>query len=218
MPYQSAPSLLRRWLAGLLALMIGLGPLASPAYAALTPLADEPINIKNQAKPNIILTVDDSTSMLYDFLPDYVASNKYCRDAHGRDEHVLRLQRLAGQHRSRRAVRLAAVHLGTAACDAARRRRIRPTRPAPAQCRPRFSPQLFSNSGPGAGCNRRRYFPIRRAAPAASRPAPRREWVDLSGRVRARRRRAAVRILVVVAGARAQQRAQPHVLQPAAHL
>src|SRR5664279_5901255 len=76
MPYQSTSSLLRRWLAGLLALMIGLGPLATPAYAALTPLADEPLNIKNQAKPNIVLTVDDSTSMLYDFLPDYVASNK----------------------------------------------------------------------------------------------------------------------------------------------
>ena len=112
MPYQSAPSLLRRWLAGLLALMIGLGPLASPAYAALTPLADEPINIKNQAKPNIILTVDDSTSMLYDFLPDYVASNKYCRDRTGA------MNTSCGYSGSpintgRRPIRFAPVHMGT---------------------------------------------------------------------------------------------------------
>ena len=72
----------RRWLAGLLAVMIGLGPLATPGYAALTLLADQPLNVQNQAKPNIMLTVDDSTSMLYDFLPDS-AILKYCRDATG---------------------------------------------------------------------------------------------------------------------------------------
>ncbi len=83
MRYQPVPPLVRRWLAALLSLLLGLGPLATPAYAGLTPLADEPINIKNQAKPNIILTVDDSTSMLYDFLPDYVVGSKFCRDATG---------------------------------------------------------------------------------------------------------------------------------------
>jgi len=67
MAYNLMPPLLRRWLAGVLAVMLGLGPLA-PAYAALTPLADEPLAVKNSAKPNIVLTVDDSTSMLFDFL------------------------------------------------------------------------------------------------------------------------------------------------------
>ena len=68
MAYNLMPPLFRRWLAGVLAVMLGLGPLA-PAYAALTPLADEPLAVKNSAKPNIVLTVDDSTSMLFDFLP-----------------------------------------------------------------------------------------------------------------------------------------------------
>src|SRR6266498_1972849 len=76
------PPLLRRWLAGVLAVLIGLGPLATPAYSALIPLADEPLNAKTSAHPNIILTVDDSTSMLFDFLPDYVVS-AYCRNGTG---------------------------------------------------------------------------------------------------------------------------------------
>jgi hypothetical protein len=83
MLYQPVPPLVRRALAALLAVLIGLGPLATPAYAALTPLADEPLNIKNQAKPNIVLTVDDSTSMLFDFLPDYVVTGAYCRNGLG---------------------------------------------------------------------------------------------------------------------------------------
>ncbi|TMH60822.1 MAG: hypothetical protein E6H55_10835 [Betaproteobacteria bacterium] len=81
MAYNLMPPLFRRWLAGVLAVMLGLGPLA-PAYAALTPLADEPLAVKNSAKPNIVLTVDDSTSMLFDFLPDYVVS-AYCRGGTG---------------------------------------------------------------------------------------------------------------------------------------
>src|SRR6266542_2276090 len=83
MAYHSMPPLLRRWLAGVLAAQLGLGPLATPAYAALTPLADEPLNVKNSSKPNIVLTVDDSTSMLFDFLPDYVIG-AYCRDGSGK--------------------------------------------------------------------------------------------------------------------------------------
>src|SRR5512135_902506 len=82
MAYKLMPPLIRRWLAGVLAVLIGLGPLATPAYAALIPLADEPLNVKNSAQPNIVLTVDDSTSMLFDFLPDYVAST-YCRGGTG---------------------------------------------------------------------------------------------------------------------------------------
>jgi hypothetical protein len=73
----------RRWLAGVLAGLLGLGPLATPSYAALTLLADQPLNAQNQAKPNIVLTVDDSTSMLFDFLPDSVVTEKYCRGMNG---------------------------------------------------------------------------------------------------------------------------------------
>ena len=82
MIHHPMPPPLRRWLAGVLAVLIGLGPLATPAYAALTPLGDEPLAVKSSAKPNIVLTVDDSTSMLFDFLPDYVVST-YCRGATG---------------------------------------------------------------------------------------------------------------------------------------
>ena len=84
MPYQPVPPLVRRWLAACFRCCWASGPLATPAYAGLTPLADEPINIKNQAKPNIILTVDDSTSMLYDFLPDYVVSRSTAATAPAR--------------------------------------------------------------------------------------------------------------------------------------
>src|SRR5665213_254563 len=66
------PSRLNRILAASLAFFVGLGPVATPTYAALTALADEPINVKNSSKPNIVMTIDDSTSMFYDFLPDYV--------------------------------------------------------------------------------------------------------------------------------------------------
>jgi len=73
----------RRWIAGVLAVLIGLGPLATPTYAALTLLADEPLNVQNKAQPNIMLTIDDSTSMLFDFLPDGVVGT-YCRDITGK--------------------------------------------------------------------------------------------------------------------------------------
>jgi hypothetical protein len=61
-----------RWVAGIVAVMMGLGPLATPGYAAQTLLADQPLNVQNQAKPNIMLTVDDSTSMRDDYLADSV--------------------------------------------------------------------------------------------------------------------------------------------------
>src|ERR1700736_4985338 len=75
----------RRWLAGVLAGLLGLGPLATPSYAALTLLADQPLNAQNQAKPNVMLTVDDSTSMLFDYLPDTVIDT-YCRGMTGKME------------------------------------------------------------------------------------------------------------------------------------
>jgi type IV pilus assembly protein PilY1 len=84
----------RRWLAGVLAVLLGLGPLATPSYAAVTALADQPLNAQVLAKPNIVLTVDDSTSMLDDFLPDAVIgkvlsdgtidpTTQYCRGMTG---------------------------------------------------------------------------------------------------------------------------------------
>src|ERR1700688_4822066 len=73
----------RRILAGVLAVLIGLVPLATPPYAALTSLENHPLNAQNQAKPTIVLTVDDSTSMLFDYLPDTVVGS-YCRDMTGR--------------------------------------------------------------------------------------------------------------------------------------
>ena len=62
----------QRTLAALLAFLTSLGPIGSPAYAAITDLADEPIAFVPRAEPNIVMSVDDSTSMLSDFLPDYV--------------------------------------------------------------------------------------------------------------------------------------------------
>ena len=79
----------RRWLAALLSALMACGPLLSPSYAAgLIPLANEPIGIQNNAPPNIVLTIDDSSSMLADWLPEAVARDDYdinffCRDAVG---------------------------------------------------------------------------------------------------------------------------------------
>ncbi len=72
----------RRILAAFFVAQLALGPLATPAYAQLTKLADEPIAFMPSAPPNIVLSVDDSTSMLSDFLPDYVIG-AFCRDGNG---------------------------------------------------------------------------------------------------------------------------------------
>lgn len=79
---------IRRALAGLLAFLTGFGPLTPLALAAETPLADAPISVSIKAHPNIVFTMDDSTSMQLDFLPDYVVVNSltnaattYCRGA-----------------------------------------------------------------------------------------------------------------------------------------
>src|SRR5450631_3715872 len=71
----------RRWIAGVLAVILELGPIATTANA-VTLLADQPLNAQSQAKPNIVLTVDDSTSMLFDYLPDTVIQS-YCRGMTG---------------------------------------------------------------------------------------------------------------------------------------
>ena len=79
-----------RALSGVLAFLIGFGPITPLANAASTLLADGPIGINISAKPNIVFTMDDSTSMQLDFLPDYVVVNSlnnaattYCRAATG---------------------------------------------------------------------------------------------------------------------------------------
>ncbi len=45
-----------------------------PVLAQLTPLSDIPIAAKVSAKPNIVYTLDDSGSMQYNYLPDFVIS------------------------------------------------------------------------------------------------------------------------------------------------
>lgn len=50
-----------------------IGPVTS-AYGAATPLADIPIAAKVSAKPNIVFTLDDSGSMQYNYLPDFVVN------------------------------------------------------------------------------------------------------------------------------------------------
>jgi type IV pilus assembly protein PilY1 len=91
----AAHALPRRALALLLAMLIALPPV-SPAFAQKKSatddgLADEPIGAKIAAKPNVMMTVDDSGSMNWDFLPDQTVGNisnitgggNYCRDASG---------------------------------------------------------------------------------------------------------------------------------------
>ena len=83
------PNFAVRALSGVLAVLVGFGPISPLAFAA-TPLADGPINVNIPAKPNIVFTMDDSTSMQLNFLPDYVVVNTltnvattYCRAATG---------------------------------------------------------------------------------------------------------------------------------------
>ena len=97
-----------RALCALLAFAMTFAPVTA-AYAAPTPLADVPIAAKVTAKPNIVYTLDDSGSMQYNYLPDYVvnaAANVSVsltrigpvRANTARDE----CQRGAGHHRRRR--------------------------------------------------------------------------------------------------------------------
>ncbi len=65
---------------------IALSGMAIPASAALTKLSDSPLNATIKASPNVVFTVDDSSSMLSDFLPDLVVigtASTYCRGANG---------------------------------------------------------------------------------------------------------------------------------------
>src|SRR4030095_15137528 len=62
-----------RALCALLAFAMTFAPVTA-AYGAATPLADVPIAAKVTAKPNIIYTLDDSGSMQYNYLPDWVVN------------------------------------------------------------------------------------------------------------------------------------------------
>jgi hypothetical protein len=62
-----------RALCALLAFAMTFAPVTA-AYGAATPLADIPIAAKVTAKPNIIYTLDDSGSMQYNYLPDWVVN------------------------------------------------------------------------------------------------------------------------------------------------
>ena len=64
----------RRALVALVSIGLALGPLADAARAQ-TPLADIPIASKVTAKPNIVYTLDDSGSMQFNYLPDWVIAS-----------------------------------------------------------------------------------------------------------------------------------------------
>ena len=46
------------------------GQIAPSAYAASTDISDIPLGVKNQVAPNIMMTLDDSGSMQWEFLPE----------------------------------------------------------------------------------------------------------------------------------------------------
>jgi len=67
------PNACTRMLAATLAAAVALQPLAVHAATIQETLAEVPIQGLNPVKPNIMFTMDDSGSMGWDFLPDYVA-------------------------------------------------------------------------------------------------------------------------------------------------
>src|SRR5436190_10958904 len=78
----------RKCCAALLGASLALQPLGAYA-AAITPittsvLAEIPVQGVSRVKPNIMLTIDDSGSMLWDFVPDYAGfagpGISHCRD------------------------------------------------------------------------------------------------------------------------------------------
>ena len=78
------PNACTRMLAATLAAAVALQPLVVHAATIQETLAEVPIQGLNPVKPNIMFTMDDSGSMGWDFLPDYVAwvasGIAHCRD------------------------------------------------------------------------------------------------------------------------------------------
>ncbi len=71
---QRTPRTPMRMLAGILTWLLVAGQVLQPVYAVLTPLGDVPAASKVAAKPNIVYTLDDSGSMQYNYLPDFVVN------------------------------------------------------------------------------------------------------------------------------------------------
>src|SRR5262245_60233403 len=70
----SRPSAFSRYCAAVVTVALALQPLA--AYAAPitgSVLAEKPLQGTNPVKPNIMYTVDDSSSMTDEYLPDFTA-------------------------------------------------------------------------------------------------------------------------------------------------
>ena len=179
----------------------------------MTSLADEPLATRNQSKPNILMTVDDSTSMLYDFLPDYVI-DAYCRSGSGK------MDTLCGYGGS--------VYDFTAAIPTGGKLLT------PGYIYQQYNVPYkayigaagaFDVSGPGAGCEL--VNPPFRCSTGIDPTAggtdlvglktyPAYNATDQSDRFPAGRQ--AVRVLAAVAGAGAQRGAEQALLQPAAYL
>lgn len=60
----------RKVVASTVAYTLALGQIAPTAYAAATDISEVPLAVKNQVAPNIMMTLDDSGSMQWEFLPD----------------------------------------------------------------------------------------------------------------------------------------------------
>ena len=71
---QRTPRTPMRMLAGILTWLLVVGQVLQLVYAVLTPLGDVPAASKVAAKPNIVYTLDDSGSMQYNYLPDFVVN------------------------------------------------------------------------------------------------------------------------------------------------
>ena len=96
------PPLLRRWLAGVLAVLLGLGPLATPAYSALIPLADEPLAVKDlgQAEHRSDRRRLDVDAVRF---PPGLRGEHVLPRRHGRDDRGVREHRRGERfHRNRR--------------------------------------------------------------------------------------------------------------------
>ena len=78
------PNVCQRIVVAALVAALAFEPLAVRAAPITETLAQVPIQGLNPVKPNIMFTMDDSGSMGWDFLPDYVAwvgsGIAHCRD------------------------------------------------------------------------------------------------------------------------------------------
>src|SRR5687767_13371638 len=69
-------ALWRRLVASTLAYTLAFGQIA-PLQAAATDISDIPLAVKNQVSPNIMMTLDDSGSMQWEFMPEDDMRNSF---------------------------------------------------------------------------------------------------------------------------------------------